>query len=266
MLLLKHSFSSVRKFKRWIAPILFKLLIGYRQTFGGLFWMYFRPLCFIAIIGILFAGLSSVSLEEFIPHLAVGYIFWTLLGGYLTGSFTVFERSKPLLFSCEYSHTDAVLSDHLDLLVKFLHLSILIVAVVLYFKTIDSPYFLMSFLGLFIVMVTGFFFTIIVGTIGSRFKDLGEFSSAITRVVFLATPIIWIPGGFRSGSRRRQLVAPFVDYNPFYHYLELMRAPLLGNEITTYTWTFVGVSTTVVVLTAILMYRRFAHLVVFWIT
>ena len=51
----------------------------------------------------------------------------------------------------------------------------------------------------------------------------------LMRVVFFLTPVIWMPEmlGLRS---------TYLDLNPFYHFLELFRAPLLGHSPKLLSW------------------------------
>lgn len=227
--------------------------------------MVARPLAFVAFLGALFVGLSNFTSSEFIPHMTIGFICWTLLGGYLGRSDIVFARNKAFLLDGRRKHTDIVVMDNAELILHFLHQVIIIVAVVIFYKTIDSFYALMSIVGLAIVLLMGFFVTIIFGILGSRFKDIGQMIASINGIAFLATPIIWMPQLSEVPKGRRDILSAYLDYNPFYHYLELIRAPLMGNPITQYTWTFVGVGTTLAAIIAAILYHRTRHLIVFWI-
>jgi ABC-type polysaccharide/polyol phosphate export permease len=72
----------------------------------------------------------------------------------------------------------------------------------------------------------------------ARFRDLAQVIASILQVMFFFTPIFWVPGG--------QLSRPIlVEANPFYHLLQLLRAPLLGELPTALNWQ-VSVAVTVV--------------------
>lgn len=240
-------------------------MLRYRRTIIGPFWMIVRPVLFILFLGALFVGLSRFSTSEFIPHMTIGFICWTLFGGYLNRSDTVFSRNKAFLLDNKRKYTDIVILDNAELIMHFLHQSIIIVAVTAYYGTLKSSYAFMSILGFFIVIITGIFVTIIIGILGSRFKDIGQITASISGIAFLATPIIWMPDLEGVSKGRGNILSAYLDYNPFYHYIELIRAPLMGNPITTYTWIFVGVGTTFSALFAAFLYKKCRHLIVFWI-
>ena len=63
---------------------------------------------FIAFLGLLLVGLSNFTTSEFIPHLAIGYVAWTLLGGYLMRSTDIFKRHRPYIMQGKASQTDIV--------------------------------------------------------------------------------------------------------------------------------------------------------------
>lgn len=265
MSLFVDFYNTLRRPNGWALATWFNLLLRYRRTFIGPLWMVARPVTFILFLGALFVGLSNFSSSVFIPHMTIGFICWTLIGGYLGRSDAVFNRNKAYLLDNNRKHTDIVILDNAELVLHFLHQCIVVVAVVIFYGTIKSPYAFMALPGLFIVIVTGALLTIILGILGARFKDVGQIIASINGVAFLATPIIWMPDLDTVPVGKRNILSAYLDYNPFYHYLELIRAPLMGNVITPYTWTFVGVGTTLCAIFAAILYKRFRHLIVFWV-
>jgi len=232
MSLFVDFYNTLRRPNGWALATWFNLLLRYRRTFIGPLWMVARPVTFILFLGALFVGLS---------------------------------RNKAYLLDNNRKHTDIVILDNAELVLHFLHQCIVVVAVVIFYGTIKSPYAFMALPGLFIVIVTGALLTIILGILGARFKDVGQIIASINGVAFLATPIIWMPDLDTVPVGKRNILSAYLDYNPFYHYLELIRAPLMGNVITPYTWTFVGVGTTLCAIFAAILYKRFRHLIVFWV-
>src|SRR5262245_37795008 len=50
----------------------------YRRSTFGPFWITFSMAIFIVLLGILYSQLFDRSLADYIPHLTVGYIAWTM--------------------------------------------------------------------------------------------------------------------------------------------------------------------------------------------
>ena len=223
----------------WIALAWFKFAIRYRRTIIGPAWLLVAPTLFIVALGLLFSEVNGVSTSRFIPHLAIGLITWTLIAGYCTGSATVFQRSRAQLLQGGLGLFDIVMVEVVEIAVIFAHQFIIIVAVFFLFGLSVTSYALVSLLGLAIIIVNGIWTTQVFGIVGARYRDLSEFMQAVMRIAFLATPIIWIPGD----DGRGQVMTAFLMLNPFYHFLELVRAPLLGESISLLSWGIVGVVT-----------------------
>ena len=120
---------------------------------------------------------------------------------------------------------------------------------------------LLSLAGLAIIILNGIWVTRLFGILGARYRDLSEVFQAVMRIAFLATPIIWIPGaGMRGG-----VMGAFLIFNPFYHFIEIVRAPLLGTPIAAMSWGIVAAITSIGFGLSWLVSRRFAPLVPLWI-
>jgi ABC-2 type transport system permease protein/lipopolysaccharide transport system permease protein len=53
--------------------------------------------------------------------------------------------------------------------------------------------------------------------------------------------------------------------NPFFHLIEIVRAPMLGEPLSTSSWVYVGVMTVAGWLAAVIAYRRYAKFVPVWL-
>jgi lipopolysaccharide transport system permease protein len=63
------------------------------------------------------------------------------------------------------------------------------------------------------------------GYIGARFRDLPHALGLIMQAMWFVSPIYFEAKLFRDGG-----LGALVDYNPIYHLLEIVRAPLLRGE------------------------------------
>ena len=119
---------------------------------------------------------------------------------------------------------------------------------------------LASIIGLVILMANGFWLTMAFGIVGARYRDLSQITAAIMRIAFLATPVIWFAHGARGGS-----LGVFLILNPFYHFLDIVRAPLLGYPIEATTWIAVLLITAGGFGLTIYLYKRYSSLVPLWV-
>jgi ABC-type polysaccharide/polyol phosphate export permease len=68
-----------------------------------------------------------------------------------------------------------------------------------------------------------------IGPLCARFRDLPQIVANGVQVMFFLSPVIW------SADQLPQR-AIFIEANPFYHLVEVVRAPLLGEFATATNW------------------------------
>ncbi len=260
-MLIRDLISSFRHHEYWLYTTWFDFLIHYRKTKIGPLWLLIAPGLFIAFLGLLFSRIGNVDAEAFIPHLTIGLIVWTLISGFVTNSTTIFQRRRSQIFQGGLSLTDLVMGGLASTILYFVHQVVLILVVMIVFQRGISLYALVSLVGLALLVLNGIWLGVVFGIIGARYRDLVEITQAIMRIAFLATPIIWIPGDIGRGG----VMGAFLTLNPFYHFLELIRAPLLNIPIAPISWLVVLFTTVFGFALAQLFYMRFARSVPLWV-
>ncbi len=238
-----------------------KFLIKYRSTTLGPAWLLVGPGLFILFLGTLFSQINRLDTTVFIPHLAIGLIVWTLINGFVSGSTTIFRRSRAQILQSGTRLFDLVVTDVTFTVLQFLHQIILVAFVMLFYQRGIGLYAFVSLIGVALLILNGFLLGIVFGIIGARYRDLAEVMHAVMRIAFLATPVIWMPGEPGRGS----LMNIFLNYNPFYHFLELIRAPLLDQPIAPLSWAVVLVITLLGIWFAKVFYLRFHKQVPLWV-
>ena len=218
--------ASLRYSEYWTYSTWLKFGLKYRRTLLGPIWIAVGPSFFVVFLGYLYSNVNTTAPEVFVPHLAIGYITWTLISGAVSGGSTVFVRRRTEILQGNMRLTDLALSATFETFLTFMHQTVVIIAVLLFYRIAPEPYWLVSLAGLGILFVNGLWVTTLLGILGARFRDLVEVIASVMRVMFFITPIIWIPKDGAGG-----ILGPFLVFNPFYHFLEIVRAPLLGQPI-----------------------------------
>jgi ABC-type polysaccharide/polyol phosphate export permease len=67
--------------------------------------------------------------------------------------------------------------------------------------------------------------------LSTRYRDIPQVIATVIQVVFFLTPIFWSPNALPNRPA-------FILLNPFYHLIEIVRAPLLGEVPTMTSWVF----------------------------
>lgn len=257
--ILEHALDF-KRWHRWLYVAWFNFVVTYRKTTLGPFWLLAGPALFIVILGGLYSHVNGVETDIFIPHLAIGVILWTLIGGFVTKSTTVYQRNRAQILQGSMTLIEITVVDIISIVLQFVHQLLIAVVVFIVYSHQLSWYAFVSLIGIAILVANGFWLSIVFGIIGARYRDLNQIIAAVMRVAFLATPIIWM-----ATSTRGQAMGIYLLINPFYHFLEIVRAPLLGMSISMTSWIVVLTMTIGGFILANEMHKRFARLVPLWV-
>ena len=96
-------------------------------------------------------------------------------------------------------------------------------------------------------------------------SDLPQVITSLTQLLFFMTPIVWTTDALNSigaNGSGRMLVAKL---NPMYHYIEILRAPLIGNTQSWHHWAVVGAFTVVGWSVAVLVMRNYRARISYWV-
>jgi ABC-type polysaccharide/polyol phosphate export permease len=83
---------------------------------------------------------------------------------------------------------------------------------------------------LLLVLGNMFWIALLLAVLSARFRDIPQIVASVVQVAFFLSPIIWKADML---SQKNRFVA---DFNPLYHFIEVIRAPLLGQPIHAVSW------------------------------
>ena len=84
--------------------------------------------------------------------------------------------------------------------------------------------------GLLLLVVNASWASMLLGIASARFRDVPQIVLSVVQIAMLLTPVFWLPGQrFAEGH-------PVLAFNPFYHLLQAVRAPLLGDPVSPQTY------------------------------
>jgi ABC-type polysaccharide/polyol phosphate export permease len=201
----------------------------YRRSIIGIFWITMTTAIFIGIVGALFGQVMHMRSVRYLPHLAVGYVVWQLIVSLITQSGKVFSQKSSFILSSTLPLSTYVYEMVWRSLIAFIFSAIVLVVVLVVYRVPVTPSFPFFLVGLALIAVNGIFVALILGIVCLRFRDVTEMVASLMRIAFFLTPILWEPGMLRS----RAYIA---EFNPFTHFVALVRDPLLGTMPTATTF------------------------------
>ncbi len=249
------------RWQYWIYSSWFKMVVLYRQTALGPLWLLVKPAIFVAMLGVLYATITNTDLNVFIPHLSIGYVVWQLIVAFVSGSTEVGIRGKADLLQSGLEINDLVIVHMVGSIIRFFHHIIVILFVYILYPWKLDLYSLTSIFGLLLLVINGYWIGLTCSIVGARFRDVSEVIGTVMGAMFFVTPIIWMATASLKGS----LIGPYLVYNPFYHFLELVRAPVLGTPIDQTSWLVVGAITVGGLILGWVLHRLYAERLPLWV-
>jgi len=230
----------------------------YRRSVIGPFWLTISMGLMIGGLAYLYSGLFGQSLERYLPHVAVGIIVFSMITTIVTESSTVFISSSRTILQ-----TRAPLSIYIY---QMLWRSVLIFAHNMCIYLILLPFFdfrlglvtLLALPGLFLNVVIGFFVSVTIGGLSARFRDVPPIVSSVMQVAFFLTPVFWTPESLKG----REI---FVNLNPFYYLLDIVRLPLLGEAPPASMWLVVVAIACLTGIVAVIFFARYRARIPYWV-
>jgi ABC-type polysaccharide/polyol phosphate export permease len=232
----------------------------YRRSVVGPFWLTISMGVMIASIGIIFGQIFNTPMVDYLPFLAAGIILWAFITGTIIEGCTGFIDAEGIIKQLPiplFVHILRVLWRNLLILAH----NILILPIVLLVmgKGIGLEV-LLAIPGLLLVALCLSWMALLLAMLCARYRDLAQIVASVLQVAFYLTPVIWMPSLLPG-----RMGAAFLQLNPFYHLLELIRAPLLRVVPSMTSLLAVLVMAVVGWIFTLLIYSRLRHRVAYWL-
>ena len=251
--------QSFARVPLWITLGWYDFELQYRRAFIGPLWEFIIVGVWVAGLGLLFGRLLGQDQGDYLIYVASGVVLWQYMSSTLTTGANVFVVNSRQIVSINNPLYTYVLRNVVEHLVKLGIHSLVFVAVMALTRTPVKAVMLLAVPGLAVLLLTTLWVVPLLGFIGTRFRDFPHLLRAVMRFLFFATPVFW----YADGLDDRAFLA---DYNPFTHFLEIVRAPLIGDPAS-----LVFVDSTVIAANAIgigimfAMYNRLRRSLTLWL-
>ncbi len=229
----------------------------YRRSKLGPFWLTITMAILVAALGTLYGALFKFEAAEYVPFLALGFIIWALLSRLITEGCSAFISAESIIKQVSLPLSVHVYRVVWRNLIIFGHNAVIFVIVAVVFSVKPGWAGLLALPGLVLLCVNGIWVGLFLGIVSARFRDVPPIVGSVMRIAFFMTPIIWMPT-LLSGR------AAFLDFNPFFHFVEVIRAPLLGHMPGLVSWCAVLGITFGGWLLTFALFRRYRRRIAYW--
>ncbi len=237
----------------------------YRRSFLGPIWITISMGVTALAMGLLYSQLFQQEIADFLPSLTVGLIVWGLISGCILEGADVFVANEGLM-----KQLPAPLSVHVYRMVwrqvlLFAHnLIIYFVLLVIFPKPLHWTV-IAAFPALALLALNGVWIGIVAGIMSTRFRDISPILGSMVQLLFFLTPIVWSEKILLKNGGAQAERANLAQINPLYHYLDIIRAPMLGEDQQAYHWYIVLAITVAGWALALFFLRNYRARVAYWV-
>ena len=232
----------------------------YQRSRIGPFWLTINKGVLIAALSLVFGALFGLDKDYFLPYLAIGLIFWTYIAATLSDGCTTFSDSAGTILHVRMPLATLVAISLYRNVLILAHNALIIPLVFLIFWRPLGWDALLVLPGLLLLIINLSWMSLVLAVVCARFRDVTEIVNNVLQVLFYVTPIIWTVELIRD-----RINFIWLQLNPFYHLLEIVRAPLMGDPLGAASWVAAGLMAVVGWAIALPFFGNYRHRVPYWL-
>lgn len=236
------------------------VLTRYRRSVIGAFWLTINKGILIAAIGVVFGTLFGQPLAQFLPHLAIGLIFWGFISSTLTGACVSFINNKGIILQINLPLYTHLMRDMWNETIILGHNIVIIPILFIVFWTLPGWSLLLLIPGFVLLMVNLVWMSLTLAVLCTRFRDVTQIVQNVLQVLFYLTPIIW-----NASLMPDRVPRWLLEINPFFHMLEVVRAPIEGTVPGLTSWVYLSVMAVLGWAVALPFYGFFRRRIAYWL-
>lgn len=230
----------------------------YRRSTLGPFWITLSMGVMVSALGLLYGQIFGQRIDEYLPFLAAGFVIWGLISAMILEGCYTFIGAEGIIRQINAPLSIYAYKEVWSALIGFLHNILIFIIVATWFSKPLVWSMLLVFPALLMVLINGFWIVVFLGLLSARYRDVPLIVASVVQVVFFLTPIIWQPSMLPNRTF-------LLNYNPFFHLVEIMRAPLLGYAPAIENWIATSLIAIVGWLMTMILYSVYRWRIPYWV-
>lgn len=226
--------AVITRWRVWVLLAWQDVYLRYKRSLIGPFWISISQSITILAAAFLYAQIFKLPFKEFLGYITAGVLAWNFISFLLGEASTFIVEAEGLVKSLPMPIPVLAARIALRNLIVLLHNIVVFGAILIFFGTDFTWMALLAIPAIPVLVLMGFLAAIALGPVCALYRDISMIIQNGLQFMFFLTPIIW---------KADQLPerAIFVLGNPFYHLVELVRAPLIeGVPATGLNWAVAG--------------------------
>lgn len=253
--------NAIKNSHIWFLLAWQDIQLRYRRSVIGPFWITLSMSIMVYTMGFLYAHLWKVPVAEYFPYLASGSLAWGLISSIMIESTETYLFSAGLIKQIKMPYLIHIHRMCARNFIIFAHNAFIMGPIYFLFHqqfTLNYSY-LLLLPNIFLLYTVFILFANIVSMICARYRDLGQIVKSFVQVLFFLTPVMWKVDVLPSNIRL------WVYLNPLYHFIELIRQPLIGGFASLASYQMIIACLLIGLLLNRLLFVPYRARIVYWI-
>lgn len=246
----------------WVHLSLSDLRSRWRRSFFGVLWSILQPLGITLLISIVFGKMFNSTITTYAPYILSGILIWDYLIACVTGGSLSFVQADAYIKQCNHPLAIYTLRTVFTASLILLLASTSLIGWTLVVLPENFGWCWLAALTIFPVLaLIAWPLSTTLAYVGVRFRDVPHALGLVMQGLWFISPVYFETKIFRSGG-----LHVLIDYNPVYHLLQIVRAPLLqGKWPTVVNYEYVLGTAIVFMIIAIVVGRKSERKVIFYL-
>ena len=230
----------------------------YKRSIIGLAWIVLAFSLFIGVKVFIFGSFAPGDPRLFSAWLTVGFAVFTYIQFSVLEGCNCFVIARSWILGTNLPLVGFAFQAMARVLFRFMLHSLVVIVILLLLKWKIEPVVGWAALGFLCLIFNALWVQIVFGITCARNRDIGYFIQSIMQIMFFITPILYFD--FQLGDK-----AWLLQYNPFTHYLAIVRDPIVLYSVPVKSWVIVGIITGLGWLLALFLLALYRRKVAFWV-
>jgi lipopolysaccharide transport system permease protein len=213
----------------WYHLSLSDLRAKWRRSYFGILWSIIQPLGLTIMLSVVFGKIFKLDIAEYAVYVLSGIIVWEFVVGTANGGSLSFVQADAYIKQQQRPLAIYPLRSMLTQMIGLMVASLSLFGWVIIANPTSLSWTWLATLSIYpILALIGWPMATFLAHIGVRFRDFPHALGLIFQAIWFVSPIYFHESIFRNGG-----LDALVDYNPVYHLLEIVRAPLIRGALPT---------------------------------
>ncbi|MFJ3521382.1 ABC transporter permease [Pseudomonas sp. NPDC090203] len=210
----------------WVHLAFADLRSRWRRSFFGVLWSIIQPLGLTLLLSLVFSKIFNTEIVTYAPYVLSGIIVWDFISANTVAGSLSFVQADSYIKQCNHPLAIYTLRTVVGSSIIFLLASLSLFVWVLIVMPQNLGWCWLAVLTLYpLLALIAWPVATLLSYFATRFRDIPHALGLVMQALWFVSPVYFEAKLFQQGG-----LHALVDYNPIYHILQLIRAPLLQGE------------------------------------